>query len=377
MFTAVTWTGDESRFLSVTPNYWTNVVNAYQTADALSQVVNVLPRTGKVTILAHSLGNMLVSKSISDYSLTVDNYFMIDAAVALESFDAAKVTQSTITDMAHPIWLNYLDTGCTWISCADPDKANSRWLWATEWHRLFTDSRSGLTWRNELASVLTRQRVINFYSSTEEVLENADGTVNSLDAVFGDGLLGYKAWSTQEMAKGTDLLAADLADVANWGEDVYGGWGLNVVDYPGDTSIGIDLWPSIKLDVNIHPLTPQNAFQINPADLRAASFFKRFKQNGLYGDNNGSGMTDLIKAEILAHAMPALSYAVGRNDFDEPGIEDVDMSVRMRNGWPLSREDDSLDVIPVPRWKHSDIRDVAYLYVYKLFDYFNEKGELR
>jgi hypothetical protein len=179
------------------------------------------------------------------------------------------------------------------------------------------------------------------------------------------------------MAKGTDILAADLADLSSWGEDVYGGWGFNVVDYPGNTSIGIDLWPVIKLDVDVHPLLPQDAFQINPSDLRSASFFKRFKQGGLYGDNNGSGMSDLVKTEVLAHAMPALSYAVGRNAIEENGIVNVDMSDQLRSGWPLSRENDSGGVNPIPRWKHSDIRDVAYLYVHKLFDVFTSEGEFQ
>jgi hypothetical protein len=75
--------------------------------------------------------------------------------------------------------------------------------------------------------------------------------------------------------------------------------------------------------------------------------------------------------------MPALSYAVGRNAIEENGIVNVDMSDQLRSGWPLSRENDSGGVNPIPRWKHSDIRDVAYLYVHKLFDVFTSEGEFQ
>lgn len=63
-FTAITWKGDETRILGsdTTPNYYANVINAFDTAPALNSILAQLP--GEKMILAHSLGNMLASAAI-------------------------------------------------------------------------------------------------------------------------------------------------------------------------------------------------------------------------------------------------------------------------------------------------------------------------
>jgi len=47
----------------------------------------------------------------------------------------------------------------------------------------------------------------------------------------------------------------------------------------------------------------------------------------------------------------------------------TDVDEGFQNGWPSGRS--STD------WHHSDLREVAYLYVYGLFDKFNELGGLK
>ena len=48
-----------------------------------------------MTILAHSLGNMLVSAAIQDWQMPCARYFMLNAAVAAEAYDTSSVSSST------------------------------------------------------------------------------------------------------------------------------------------------------------------------------------------------------------------------------------------------------------------------------------------
>ena len=78
MFTAVNWKGDESQFSlmfsdkQISPDYYVNVKNAFQSAPALVQSCRELP--GEKVMLAHSLGNMLVSSAAKDHGLNYSKY---------------------------------------------------------------------------------------------------------------------------------------------------------------------------------------------------------------------------------------------------------------------------------------------------------------
>ena len=69
--------------------------------------------------------------------------------------------------------------------------------------------------------------------------------------------------------------------------------------------------------------------------------------------------------------MPALSFAAGRNKFstiDGDGFADYNMSELIdTTSWPR----ESL------AWKHSDIKDIGYLYTYKVFGEYVKRGGLR
>ena len=181
MFTGVTWFGNEGQLASWvpfyggdTPDYYTNVANAFLTASNLAVVVNALP--GQKYIAAHSLGNMVISSAIADWGLNANTYFMIDAAVAMEAYNAS--TSDNPNLVPPPYWLNY-----------------SNRLWASKWYQLFdaSDARSSLTWSNRFGNIPI---AYNYYSSTEDVLENADGLTHS---ITGQAF----AWVNQEMLKGS------------------------------------------------------------------------------------------------------------------------------------------------------------------------------
>ncbi len=76
--------------------------------------------------------------------------------------------------------------------------------------------------------------------------------------------------------------------------------------------------------------------------------------------------------ELLAEAFPARTNPAGRNPvgiFNTPSqSRNFDMVV-MKNGWFTEAKNGK-------RWLHSDIRDVAYAYTYKVYDKFTELGEL-
>ncbi|MFK5894078.1 MAG: hypothetical protein QM504_12725 [Pseudomonadota bacterium] len=78
---------------------------------------------------------------------------------------------------------------------------------------------------------------------------------------------------------------------------------------------------------------------------------------------------------MLGYAIPALSDATGRNSIGRIVVsgqtvfsptDNINMS-DSRNDWPSERKPDDFGLI---RWRHSDLNDVAYLYVLNLYKDF-------
>lgn len=330
-FHGITWHGDQSRFpfTAITPNYQINTPNAWVAASNLTEYLNSIP--GEKIVAAHSLGNMLVSVAIQDYSAPVSRYFMIDAAVAMEAYDD---TSSDIAAMRHPDWVDY-----------------SNRLWCSEWHQLWdsSDERSKLTWRGRFANVVSN--AYNFYSSGEEVLERHLGMPTRLGAVWNKE---QYAWCTQEKLKGR-------MDILPWIGSTYGGWGFNALRYPYPLRLLYEGSGSTSLtdaDIQTQPLFDRGWFGIWP----------------LYY-NSGSSFAQGNHATLLAQMIPALSLPVGANavqaielngngNFDMDNVGDDGF----KNGWGRNHPDYG------QRWLHSDIRDMSYLYVYKVFDKFTGEG---
>jgi hypothetical protein len=341
-FVAVTWRGDEGKLSDwipwlggATPDYYENVINAFLTAPHLASVVNGL--SGEKYIAAHSLGNMVATSAIKDHSMGVAKYLMINAAVAIEAYDAALEANSEMRGkMRHPDWQNY----------------NTR-LWSAEWYKLFdpADGRNKLTWRGRFGNI---GNAINFYSSTEDVLQNnPNGQVPGVD--FNQGTL---AWAKQEMEKGSALIA-----LATW--DSHGGWGFNsnydVVDHYEYTPEPVPIY---------RRRTPAEADTLTDEQLRSNSFFKRFDDNRLYDASQGSGAANEYntRSKILAEGLPALSYATGANSLTPFGAaRNVDMMNLKTGTWPRGNGE----------WRHSDFREVAFYFTQQLYQCFITEGELK
>lgn len=72
--------------------------------------------------------------------------------------------------------------------------------------------------------------------------------------------------------------------------------------------------------------------------------------------------------------MPATSFAAGANSIDSFGTRNIDQQLLQTSGeWPQER----LDSISGTDWKHSDLKNVTYPYVYRLFDQIVETGNLK
>jgi hypothetical protein len=193
----------------------------------------------------------------------------------------------------------------------------------------------------------------NFYSggvNGEEVVTNVPHNIDFLDwHWYPWGWVAYP-WGGQEKLKGRMLTGEILG--SRWG-----GWGFNTSDYgssEGDPPV-------------YRPPTHEEALAITPEELKTKPFFRRTPAE-LF-DANETAAKDYAKPmeqhghleELLAKAIPARTYAIGANAVPSMGTaRNVNLPEDdMKNGWPQER---------AGRWKHSDFKDVAFVYTYKVYE---------
>ena len=162
--------------IGASANYHENASNAFVVASQIASTINSIP--GEKVIMAHSLGNMVVSSMIQDYGLQVSKYIMCNSAVPAEAYDTSL---SPTNVLVHKDWNEY------------PRKA-----FANEWYRCFEedvgDDRYELTWGGRFLGVAAK--AVNFYSTGDHVLELYEviakprciGAGRSLDGVRAEGL---------------------------------------------------------------------------------------------------------------------------------------------------------------------------------------------
>jgi len=283
--------------------------------------------------------------AIADYGLSVQKYFMIYAAVAMEAY------QHSQNDLMRPNTWSGLDSK----------------LWPTEWYSHFspTDGRTTLTWRTRFSAF---PNAYNCYSWGEEVLrDNRSGITPSgippkIVSIFGGGL---RSWVIQEMTKGDDFLSG-----GGVGHFAQAGWAF------GDNSEGGDS--------NMLSTADLNALSVE--EIKESPIFREFNNNdivdpvqGKFTASTPTGNGIVANPELLAEAIPAYSFAAGSNwmsVFSPPNAEDRNISMMSfrtdENEWPLDGITNG-----TRNWLHSDIRDVGYLHNFKLFDKFVEISELK
>ncbi len=324
MFTAVDWCGDTTQFSmpfygEITPNYYINVEHAFASAPQLSERLKGLP--GRKVVLAHSLGNVLASSAAVEHGMVYDRYYMLNAAVATEAYDASSFTSNMVDSAFRKIDMR---------------------LWSSNWWTLFedrNDARRDVKWNGRFSSI---SNAVNCYSPTEEVLENpaAHG--------FGD------VWAKQELFKGTTLWHGD--DLLP-GEDIpcEGGWGINIY-YAADPRYYV---PGYGFFANAFTNYTNEAAIVHP-------LFTPFDDDSLHLTNVMLTMSAEQKYKLLADAIPAISFAAGSNPIEsftngEHENNNINYANFMSAGWPRTDSDGTY------QWHHSDIKDIAYFFLSQFY----------
>ena len=325
-------------------NYQENASNAFVVASNLAPILAAIP--GEKVVMAHSLGNMVVSSMIQDHGLQVSKYLMCNSAVPAEAYDPSPALR--VPQLVHPYWEDYPTN--TWASC---------------WHELFNafpnDDRRLLGWPGRFADVA--QYAVNFYSTGDEVLELAEnnsifiGTGAHEDGVPGLDF-GHQSWHKQELFKGRSRATEGLGgtDWAGWGFNWDSYWGPSISDTPSSAKYDA----SAAAQLSSEQLMVDPVFWPNPSSM------------------TNSVIPLLVRGAILAQGIPALApptggtrfpqWPIGKTfDLNQPEGQD---SIERPNEWPIRSRYPG-------RWLHSDMKDVAYYYTCKFYEIIVEKGNLK
>ena len=359
-FYGVTWRGDEalSETLGLPAlHYHRNVYNAFKTAPVLAAAVAQLPPASQTAVLAHSLGNMVVSEAINTYGFKPDTYVLLNAAIPSEAFDPtlqdAEANETTLVPQA---WREY----------------DSR-TYAARWNELFAaaEPQSKMTWAGCFANISQKSpktQFYNFYSEGDEVFElRSDiesgilppqyaGTLywqfegrapwNLLATLFPEPTFGRHAWQKQEFLKGTHAIFG-TAD---------GGWAFamnSTIDASG-VSTGTPVYDADE--ANILCTTPDGRDTLKVSPVFSATDMM------LYPSPNAQQQQD-ERYKILAYRIPALSPAMGRTSTLSSGAS-VRFEMReleVSKPWP--REGGAFP----NDWLHSDIKNMAFYYIFERF----------
>ena len=283
--------------------------------------LNRLGAASSKVILAHSLGNMVVSSAIADWCLRYDQNFLLNAAIPVEVFDVAALSQNKMT---HPSWMDY------------PER-----LLASEWYSKFPpeDGRRKLSWRNRFSSI---RNATNYYSPSEEVLSHGDGNVP------GVGRSG--SWTRQEMTKGIRSPNAFV------GLEIEGGYGINNSYKVYEASLD-----------TVRDPTPEEAAAITDEMQRTLPLFAPFTASLLTDTTVGSTVAGnfITRANVMSKAIPAQSFATGSTPINADTFDaNVDMPDLVFSSADVS-------------WGHSDFIHYSFQVNRPLYENWVERGQLK
>ena len=373
-FIGVTWHGKVG-----TANYHESVYNAFVTSSHLKgELAKYTPDIKSLTMAAHSLGNMVVSNAIAEEGLKPDHYFMFNAATPIEAYASdQQIGECNDPERDLPMSNCMMEKG--W-------KGYPEAVMSSEWHTLFQadDPRTEITWRDRFEPVL--KYAYNFYSEGEDVLENGDESESVLGNILENGFTRH-AWVTQEIGKGCqNILFGPLNDPCS------AGWKFNAVAEdlkvigkayrPGGDSSSVSykkLSASEATEAREQPTT--NPAHLSDEELAQYGFFNQFQYMDLYApiargndirDKKGPDRSDVeallkkkeVTWDLLAHAIPARSFAVGANPITKLESKNFNMHKLRDDYWPQERLKDEFK----DDWLHSDFRNMALPYVYQVYE---------
>lgn len=355
-FYGVTWRGDEALTETVgipALHYHLNVYNAFKTAPALASAAAQLPQASQTSVLAHSLGNMVVSEAICSYGFKPDNTILLNAAIPAEAFDASlQDAEANKTTLVPQDWRDY----------------DSR-TYASRWNELFspTEPQSKMKWAGlfeNIAKQSPKTRFYNFYSSDDEVFELRDniedgflppqyrGTLHwelegwapwdLLKSLVPETTFSRYAWQKQEFLKGTHAIFG-TAD---------GGWAFDLKKVHDDLN-NQDRW--------VLRYTPEeaNSMLTNATSRLTLKHTPVFSATpSMLSPNAGLEKQRNERYEILAYRIPALSPAMGSiPQLKDGNNEIIFVPLTVPTVWPRTAPSHYKD-----RWLHSDIKNMAFFY---------------
>jgi len=360
-YTGVTWAGEISdvfiigRFVA---DYHLASENSVRTGKALAERMSRLP--GTKILGSHSMGAGVIGSAIADYGMQYESYLMLNAAMPLEAYDTGHPVEWTMVD---PKWRE-----------GEPGRMHPERLWAANWYQLFQegDSRRGLTWRGRFGAL---PNTTSFYSLGEEVLQASTGSVPPLLTTIE----GRSAWQVQEWSKG-QFVYLGLSSVPSHHPE-HGGWGYNrgrlidlerepngrrtrallVAETNGEIAEQ-SFWIRDRIDRQLMELTDTERVARRP-------FHRLFDiQDDLVAATGQQAATE-HRSRLLAQAVPAITNPAGGSSFRaEMEIDQFDMNAN-RNGWPGGGDHET--------WFHSDIKNVAYQYIYPTYRELVRSGGLK
>ena len=339
------WAGADVDFYNVdwrsdigsSANYHENAANAFAVAEQLASTIAAIP--GQKTILALSLGNMVVSSMIQDHGLTVSKYLMCNSAVPSEAYCGADDESIRVSQLVHPEWTDYPTN-----------------TWASNWHKLFRedagDDRKHLGWPARFADVAAV--AVNFYSTGDEVLElNDENDIWPTTGILSG--MSHYSWHKQEMFKGRWI-------IDGLGGTTWAGWNFSEMTY---------IPPSSFIPITERKYTAEASATLADWQLKTDPVFN------LYPHCLTNSVLPLLTCgAVLAQGIPALTPPTGGTAFGgdlmlENMIDLDDSGEDMKSqGWP-SRSSYGT------RWLHSDMKDVAYYFNFKFYKKIVEKGSLK
>lgn len=356
-FVGLTWHGDTGL------DYHKAVFHAFQTGERLPAALGFLDQS-RTTLIAHSLGNIVACEAVQ-VGFSPASYYLLNAALPIEAIAGEASRGEQAWHMTEALWRPY-----------------ARRLFSAEWAKLHRPGspRAGYAWANCFSRVRLLGIAVNCYSSGEDVTNCPTGltTASVLDALWSERAVDYGVWKTQELLKGVGW-SRSLGALAM--SRAQGGWGF----HPAWRGRFIAVGPSQRGGGHYERLDPRSAERITDVQLLKTPFFRPFEERHLHGQaselTSPLAETSKFKYDLLARAIPALSYAAGGaplpdiNGNGRSGNLDLEAQGRRPDGvWPEEGHDGpSLR----GRWLHSDFKNMALPFVYPLYNTIVARDSLR
>ena len=372
-FTGVTWPGyvqGTGVFDSPGLYYHKCVETAFACRKGFKELVEgVAHKNARTVVMAHSLGNIVVSSAINDEGLRPSAYLMLNAAVASEAYDASKYNPRGKKSQ-------YLVLQ-EWGDCNDTEKGYPEEAYASYWHNFFPSDSwySTLTWQDRFKGVITNGvGVVNIMSSEDEVFEICDSSSMNMvkglkpmqrpsngkfdwgDLAMIDLDASQYCWQKQELGKGVSSLLnlqhdCDMA-----------GWGFEPIRNKTEKSLMQRLEAALDGENNrlYTKKFARRTVEVDPARFRDMPVFRWNLKNVF--QSHTAEESDNLRNKLLANAIPAVSTAMGLTTTVK-GIDSIDMA-DYESGWGRSQWIGNYK----ERWLHCDIKDMAYFYTHRLWE---------